>query len=388
MAYEVAPEWVHVQYSESSQFTEVYGFVGTQGTINCEGVRYVPKGAASKTLAIFMHPASTLQLLPMPRALAAAGVHVLCAGSRYAKNDAPLIMEKVALDLGAYVRHAKEKWGYDKILLAGWSGGGSLSLFYQAQAEKPTVTKTPAGDAVDLKAAKLIAADAMVFQAAHLSRARMLSEWIDPSVIDEHNPDTRLIEFDIYNPRCPNQPPYSPDFIRAFRAAQVERWRRRTAWVRESLVRLKKANTDELERGFVTYRTMADLRFMDPAIDPNDRKPRWCYLGKPETANTGPVGLARFSTLRAWLSQWSEESNADGPRAAASITVPFLAVENSADDAVPQPHTRIIHDAAASRDKTMKVIKGATHYYQGQPEHLAQAVAVWTGWMRERNLLN
>jgi alpha-beta hydrolase superfamily lysophospholipase len=158
--------------------------------------------------------------------------------------------------------------------------------------------------------------------------------------------------------------------------------------VKEKLAALKAKGGDEVERGFVTYRTMADLRFTDPAIDPNERKPRWCYLGKPETANTGPVGLARFSTLRAWLSQWSEESNADGPRSAQSITVPFLAVENSADDAVPQPHTRIIHDSAASRDKTMKVIQGATHYYQGQPGELRQAVEVWTGWMRERNLLN
>jgi pimeloyl-ACP methyl ester carboxylesterase len=379
---------VHVQYEETSQFTEVYGFVGSQGTVNCEGVRYVPKGVPAKTLAIFMHPASTLQLLPMPRALAAAGVHVLCAGSRYAKNDAPLIMEKVALDLGAYVRHAREKWGYEKILLAGWSGGGSLSLFYQAQAERPSVTATPAGDPVDLKAANLIRADAMVFQAAHLSRARMLAEWIDPSVIDEHDPDTRIPELDIYDPKCPNQPPYSGDFVRTFRAAQRERLRRRTAWVKQKLSELKARSGDELERGFVTFRTMADLRFMDPAIEPNDRKPRWCYLGKPETANTGPVGLARFSTLRAWLSQWSEESNADGPRSAAQVTVPLLAVENSADDAVPQPHTRIIYDAAASRDKTMKLIKGATHYYQGQPQLLRQAVELWTGWMREHDLLN
>src|SRR2546422_9161493 len=180
MTHEVQPEWVHVQYNETSQFTEVYGFVGSQGTVNCEGLRYVPKGAPKKTLAIFMHPASTLQLLPMPRALAAAGVHVLCAGSRYAKNDAPLIMEKVALDLGAYVRHAKEKWGYEKILLAGWSGGGSLSLFYQAQAEKPTVKETPAGDPVDLGG--VIPAAATIFQAAHHSRARSVSARIDPSV--------------------------------------------------------------------------------------------------------------------------------------------------------------------------------------------------------------
>jgi alpha-beta hydrolase superfamily lysophospholipase len=382
--FEIAPEWVHVQYSEPAQFTEVYGFVGSQGAVNLEGVRFMPKGKPSRTLAVFMHPASTLQLLPMPPALAKAGVHVLCAGSRFAKNDTPLVMEKVLVDLGAYLRHAKQKWGYEKILLCGWSGGGSLALFYQAQAEKPTITQTPAGDTVDLR--NLVPADAMIFQAAHLSRARMLAEWIDPSVSDENDPDRRDLELDIYHPGCPNQPPYSKEFIVRFRAAQLARMRRKTAWVKETLKKLK---GDEMERGFVTYRTMADLRFMDPAIDPNDRKPRWCYLGKPETANTGPVGIGRFSTLRAWLSQWSiDDSNADGPRSAACISVPLLAVENSADDAVPQPHARIIHDAAASKDKTMRVIKGATHYYQGQPELLKQAVDLCVGWMRTRNLLD
>ena len=387
MSFEIAPEWVHVQYPESAKFTEVYGFSGSQGMVNCEGLRFVPKGRPSKTLAVYMHPSSTLQLLPMPPAMARAGVHVLCAGSRFAKNDTPLIMEKVVLDLGAYLRHAKEKWVYEKIVLCGWSGGGSLALFYQAQAEKPTVTRTPAGDPVDLK--NLISADAMIFQAAHLSRARMLSEWIDPSVTDEADPDHRDLELDIYNPKCPNQPPYAKGFIERFRAGQLARMRRKTVWVKEILGTLQSKSGDELERGFVTYRTMADLRFMDPAVDPNDRKPRWCYLGKPETANTGPVGIGRFSTLRAWLSQWSiDDSNADGPRSAAAISVPLLAIENSADDAVPQPHARIIHDAAASRDKSFHVIKDGTHYYQGQPQLLKQAVDLCVGWMGKQNLLD
>ena len=384
MTFPVAPEWVHVQYQESAKFTEVYGFAGSQGTVNCEGVRFVPTGKPSRTLAVFMHPSSTLQLLPMPQALAKAGLHVLCAGSRFARNDTPLIMEKVILDLGAYIRRAKEQWGYEKIVLCGWSGGGSLALFYQSQAEKPSIDRTPAGDAVEIK--NLIAADGMIFQAAHLSRARMLSEWIDPSVLDESNPDERDLELDIYNPKCPNQPPYSQEFILRFRAAQLSRIRRRTQWVKQTLEKLK---GDELERGFVTYRTMCDVRFMDPAVDPNDRKPRWCYLGKPETANTGPVGIGRFSTLRAWLSQWSvDDSNADGPTCARAISVPLLAIENSADDAVPQPHARIIHDAAGSRDKTFRVIKGATHYYQGQPELLKQAVELCVGWMAQQNLLD
>jgi pimeloyl-ACP methyl ester carboxylesterase len=387
--FDVVRDYVHIQFAETSAFVETYGFSGSQGMINLEGLRLMPKGKPSKTLLVFMHPATTLQLLPMPRALAAEGLHILCAASRYMKNDTPLIMEKVALDLGAYIRHAKEVWGYEKIILCGWSGGGSLALFYQSQAQNPTVTSTPAGDAVDLKGAKLIPADAMTFQAAHVSRAEMLAECIDPSVKNELDPDDRIAELDIYNPKNPNQPPYSSDFIRAYRAAQLARMRKITATVREMLEKLKKRGGGEMERGFITHRTIADPRYLDPALDPNDRKPRWCWVGNPETANTGPVGLARFSMLRSWLSQWSvDDTRAHGVKSAAHITVPFLAIENSADDAVPQPHTGMIHKAAASKDKTMKVIKGATHYYLGQPEQLKEAMAITTGWLRERKLLD
>ena len=159
MRIEVQPEWVHVQFPETSQFREVYGFAGKGGIIHLEGIRFLPKGRPSKTLLVYMHPATTLQLLPMPRAMAEHGVHVLCAGSRYAKNDTPLIMEKVIVDLGAYIRHAKEVWGYDKVVIGGWSGGGSLSLLYQAQAEHPTITATPAGDPTSTPGTSRIAVD-------------------------------------------------------------------------------------------------------------------------------------------------------------------------------------------------------------------------------------
>ncbi|MSQ21572.1 MAG: alpha/beta hydrolase [Betaproteobacteria bacterium] len=383
--YDIAPEWVHVQFAETAGFTEVYGFAGSQGMVNLEGVRFVPKGRPSKTLAIYMHPSSTLQLLPMPQAMARHGMHVLCCGSRYAKNDTPLIMEKVVTDLGAYIRHAKEVWGYERIVLCGWSGGGSLALFYQSQAEQPTIIQTPAGDVIDLAAARLIPADAMIFQAAHLARSITLTDWLDPSVLDESDPDKRDPDLDIYDPKNPHCPPYSAAFIERYRAAQRARMRKRTAWVKESLDRLKRRGGAELERGFVTHRTMADLRFVDPAIDPNGRRPGWCFLGNPETANSGPAGLARYSTLRAWLSQWSlDDSNANGPRCATSIRAPLLAIENAADDAVPQPDTGIIFKAAASTDKTMRVIAGATHYYQGQPAQLNEAVTLCLDWMGER----
>jgi hypothetical protein len=147
--------WLHLQYEEKSTFVETYGFAGNQGMVNLEGILIRPKGQPSSTLLIFMHPTSTLQLLPVPRAAARHGAHVLCAASRYAKNDAALIMEKVILDLGAYVRHAKEVLGYQKVVIVGWSGGGSLALFYQSQAENPTIVSTPAGDPIDIAGAGL-----------------------------------------------------------------------------------------------------------------------------------------------------------------------------------------------------------------------------------------
>jgi len=179
---------VIVQFRETAAFTETYGFTGSQGSVFLEGQQIVPKDHPSDTVLVFMHPASTLNLMPLPVALAGAGFHVLSCASRYAKNDTALIMEKVAADLGAYIRHARDDLGYRHVILCGWSGGGSLAMFYQAQAERPTITETPAGDAYDLTRADLPPADAALFLAAHTGRARILSEWIDPSVTDEDDP--------------------------------------------------------------------------------------------------------------------------------------------------------------------------------------------------------
>ena len=377
-----------VTFPENPKFTETYGCAGNSGKVNLEGQLLCDPARPSKTVYIFMHPTSTLQLLPMPTALADRGLHVLCAASRYPKNDSALIMEKVAVDMGRWLRHAREALGYDKVILVGWSGGGSLSLFYQAQAEHPTITQTPAGDPVDLTAENLTPADGVIFIAAHLSRAETLTEWMDPSVIDELDPDTRDIEFDIYSPDCPEQPPYSADFIEAFRERQVARNRKITHWCQEMLEKLRKADTGEMERAFVVHRTMCDVRWFDPAVDPNERRVGWSYMGDPRAVNVGPVGLARYTTLRSWLSQWSYDlSNAKGPANAAKIhRTPVLQIENTADEAVPATHNPAIRDALATPDKTYLSLKGATHYYLGQPELLKQCLDTVEGWSAEKGL--
>jgi pimeloyl-ACP methyl ester carboxylesterase len=380
---------VLISFAEKLGMVETYGFSGSQGQTVLEGQRLVPHDRPSDTVFLFMHPASTLHLLPMPTALASSGLHVLCAGSRYAKNDSALIMEKVVYDLGQYIRHARETLGYRKVILVGWSGGGSLSLFYQAEAEQPSITHTAAGDPYDLTAAALPRADGVIFIAAHLSRAETLTEWLDPSVIDEFNPDRRDPELDIYGAACPSQPPFSAAFVERFREAQRARNRRITTWASDLLETLKKRNDGEIERAFVVHRTMCDVRWIDASVDPNGRKPNWCYLGDPRIVNVGPVGMGRFTTLRSWLSQWSyDKSNARGPRNAARIrNTPVLQIVNQADDAVPATHNPAIRAALATPDREWLEIEGATHYYSNQPAQLKICIDAVTDWSRRKGLL-
>lgn len=335
------------------------------------------------TVIVFMHPIGGGAYLPMVSALARAGHHVIYCNSRYRGVDSALIMEKVAIDLGECIRDARERLGYRKVVLAGWSGGGSLSLFYQAEAEDPRITHTPAGDPCDLVARGLIPADGVMLLAAHISRAGTLTEWMDPSVLDEQNPFQRDPALDIYSPDCPAQPPYDDDFVRRFRAAQIERNRRITHWVQQKLAEFRADGLQHEELGFVTHRTMCDVRWLDPTQDPNDRRPNWCYLGDPRQVNNGPVALARFNTLRGWMSQWSYDySQANGLTCAARLTVPVLVIGNGADDACTPSHTRRLFLAIGHDNKQLHEVAGANHYYFGQPDKLAQAVARCDDWLR------
>ena len=385
--YGIQTEWFPLSFPEARTFNETYGFGGSQGMIHVEALLMRPKGKPSKTLFFFMHPQTAMDVLPVPRSLVAQGCHVLCARNRYFKNDAVLIFEKVLIDFGAWVRFAKEKLGYEKVVIVGWSGGGPLAAFYQAQAERPTITDTPGGDPVDVVGAGLIPGDAVIFQAGSVSRARILLEALDASVTDELRPEQRDPKFDLYDPANPMQPPYCAEFMADYRAAQLARMRRITGWVKGSLSELKAKAGKEMERGFVVHRTMADPRFIDPAFEPSDRRPHWCLSGDPETVNTGPVGFARFCTLRSWLSQWSiDDSRADAGVAARSISVPFLAIENTADDGAPAAHMQEVYAACASADKRYVTVKGANHYYAGQPELLDEASAATLGFLRERGV--
>ena len=374
-----------VLHTETSAFKDVYGGAGEKVVVEC--MRIFREGTSARSVVIFSHPIGGGAFLPLVNALAHAGHHVIYCNTRYRGNDTALIMEKCVADLGACIAHARTKLGYGRVILGGWSGGGSLSLFYQDQAEKTTITETPACEPYDLTKKDLPPADGIMLLAAHVSRAVTLTEWMDPSIHDEARPFERDPSLNIYDPANPDQPPYTPAFVARFRAAQLDRNRRITSWVRETLDDLRRKGEPNMERAFTVPGTMANVCWTDPMQEPSDRRPYTCYLGEPRIANDGPVGLARFTTLRSWLSQWGfDTTNADGLGNAARISCPVLVINNTADLACTPSHAARLYEAVSHGRKTYRDIQGADHYYIERPDLLPEAVRACSEWMETEEL--
>ena len=375
-----------VTFKETSQYKDTYA--GEIGTVALTAHLLKPDISTGKSVVIFMHPTGGGSYLPMLNSLAKQGIDTVWCDSRYRGTDSALIMEKVLIDLGQCIKHLKEVLNYEKVILGGWSGGGSLSLFYQSQAESTSITETPAGDPIDLVSENFIPADGVMLIAAHESRHRTFTEWIDGSVLDENNPEKRKLELDIYNKDNLNQPEYSNDFIQAYRHSQIQRNRNITAWVQEKLNDFKKKGENNREFGFVVHRTMADPKWLDASIDPNGRKPNWCFLGEPEIVNNSPIGLARFCSLRSWLSQWSYDlAQGDGIKSAENISVPTLVIGNTADDGITPSHTHNLYNAVGNENKELVWIQDANHYYFGQPEKAQESAKTCNRWLQENNLI-
>jgi pimeloyl-ACP methyl ester carboxylesterase len=268
----------------------------------------------------------------------------------------------------------------------GNSGGGGLVSLYQSQAEKPTITATPAGDPPDLTSADLPPADGIICAMAHPGRAIVYTEWLDPAVIDESQPFQRERDLDMFD--LVNGPPYSPEFVSRYRSAQVERNRRITRWVREQLDAISQLSEGAVnDLPFVVHGTAADPRFLDLTLDASDRSAGTLW-GEARTANLIPATLGHHTSLRSWLSQWSvDESHANGPVHLGRVTVPVLVAYGTGDKAAFESHARALFDAVGHDRKRLRPIVGADHYFAGQPELLEEFCDVVVEWMLDNSLM-
>lgn len=330
---------------------------------------------------VMAHPTSDFLSHFLLRPLAAAGLPVLAVNTRYTGNGAALIMENAAADLGAAMRWMREKLGYERVVLLGFSGGGSLVSFYQAEAEGPTAHVTPAGDAADLHDEHLHSADALLLVAAHAGRARVLSTWIDPALVDENDPFATDPRWDLYDER--RFAPFDRDWVAGYRREQLHRVQRIDDWVLSQLGEV--AKREATDRAFVVHRTVADPRFLDLTLDPSDRV-IGCMYGDPRRANTAAGGIARFTTLRSWLSTWSlAHTNADTLTDLARVRAPVLVVSLLGDQAAFASESRAMQRAAAGPCDLVE-LGGLNHYLVDQPDGARLIAARIRGWLAMRGL--
>jgi pimeloyl-ACP methyl ester carboxylesterase len=345
----------------------------------CQGIYHRPARVRPTTAFIATHYNVDFAEHYLASYLAERGFGFLGWNTRFRGNEAHFLLDHALAEIGVGVRWLREEAGADRIVLLGNSGGGSLMSAYQSQAVEPNVhpiTGMRPVQAIE----SLPPCDLFVALAAHSGRPEVLTNWLDPSVTDETDPLSADPALDPFNPA--NGPPYSDEFQARYRAAQRARNERITDWALDQLDAL--APTRARDRQFVVPRSWADLRMIDPAIEPSDRRPNWCYLGDPLKANYGVFGVGTVSTLRSWLSMWSlRTSQCIAAPHLARITLPSLVIHATADACVYDSDARALYDALASANKRLEFIK-ADHYLTEPDGARMQAADLISDWVASR----
>lgn len=301
---------------------------------------------------------------------------MLALNTRYVGNDSMLLMENAVHDVAAGMRFLRGR-GYRKIVMLGNSGGGSLASLYQQQAEKPSITTTPDGRPCKLVGADLPPADAIALVAAHPGRAGQLLAKIDPCVMDENDASRIDPTLDLFD--ASRNAPLDRDWVTRFRLAQAQRLERITSWVEDRLRVLDVTHPPETaDDAFIIRRTQADPRTIDLTLDANDR-PLGGLGGEAALYNAAANGLARFCTLRSFLSQWSpRHTRAHGPTCLRDTSRPVLVMNYTADQTVFPSHIAEWETAAGER-AVRHDIQGAPHYLSKGPmaDHAADVLVDW-----------
>jgi pimeloyl-ACP methyl ester carboxylesterase len=361
-------------------------------TAHSFGILYRPASREPKTAVYLMHPRGEFTRHYVVPGLTARGYAVFGHNSRYLNNDTDMVHERLLFDIGAGMRYLKEQ-GFERIVLLGNSGGGSLLGFYQSQAEQTPANRlasTPGGEAVNLTEEVLPVGDLYIAVAAHLGEGRFMLNVLDPAVANEGDPLSNDPDWDMYNPANGYKPfpapsSYDTKWLAEYRMRQRERNRRLDSIAREWLAEQRYARGATREAGFadlsdedrglvirrsrlgrymIIYRTLANPAYLDPSIDPS-RRPLGSIFspGDPIIGNYGPGGLARVMTPRAWLSTWSGlSSHVDLPDTIQHVTVPTLLVYADGDcDIFPAEQDELLAKSAAE-DKSLQYLPWADHY--------------------------
>lgn len=361
-----------------------------------------------KTVVCIMHPREFLATHYLIPHILAAGCAAWTQASRWVGNDLRLEHETVLLDVAAAMTWLREA-GFENIVLLGNSGGAGLYCFYNQQsllAPDKRLARTPGGRPTALPKADMPPADGVILVSPHPGQGKLLQNCIDPAVFDETRPLESDPALDFMNPangfaEPPGPSTYSADFIARFRAGQRARVERLDAIAKDLIAQRMSARKRGAESGaqadrvrgsfqqiMEIWRTDADLRCWDLAIDPSDRRYGSLWGNDPYASNYGSVGFARLCTPESWLSTWSGiSSKAALELTAPSIQQPALVISYTGDAAVfPTDIARTMELIPAS-DKQLAEFRGNHHglaVAQGE-KPVRDAVGARIGtWLRER----
>lgn len=340
----------------------------------CQGIYYRGVGRKPKVAMIATHYQIDFSEHYLADYMATRGVGFLGWNTRFRGYESSFLLDHALVDIAVGVRWLHDVQGIETVVLLGNSGGGSLMAAYQAQAVDPHVTPLD-GMRPAIGLGDLPRADGFIASAAHPGRPEVLTAWMDASVVDENDPVAIDASLDLFDER--NGPPYSPEFIERYRAAQVTRNHAITDWAEAELKRVRVGGFSD--RPFTVHRTWADPRMVDPTLEPTKRPPNSCYAGVPVKANRSAHGIAAACTLRSWLGMWSlRTAQTRAEPHLARIDCPALVINADQDTGVYPSDARTIHDALASTDKSMCSID-TDHYFMtpGARSEQADTIARW-----------
>jgi pimeloyl-ACP methyl ester carboxylesterase len=384
------------------------------------GILYLPAKRKPRTVVIMAHPRADFSTHYSIPYWIDAGFAAFGFNTRYLNNDATMLHENLLLDLAAGIRLLRDDEGFEKIVVLGNSGGGSLFAYYDSQARTPKgsrVAAPPGGGPPDLNQHDLPTADGYIVLAAHPGQGMVLMSCLDAAVVDESDPFASDPSLDIYDERNgfrtpPAQSRYAKEFIERVRAAQRARCARIDAIARRHIEEANRARAAMRADGFAAtgadnrnhvarramaprymtvYRTQANPNYLDLSIDPSERAVGSIISPRPDLANYSAFGLGRIVTPDAWLSTWSGLSSlARMALNLPTVTVPTLVVGANGDQDIFISDVHAEFEASGASDKTLAFIEGADHFmraggakaYLGDPR--PRLMKVLTEWTRAR----
>lgn len=372
------------------------------------GMLYEPETPDEKagTAIVLIHSdADYLDAIPGPE-LAARGYRVFAGNV----TNAVMPMEKKLLDVKKAVEYMKAVGGVERLVLLGHSGGATLMSCYQAVAENGTRIFQDEGRIVKMPDMETLPkADAMLILDSNWGNGVMTLLSLDPAVTDESGAKNLNPEYDLFDPGLGYKAEgaeYSAEFIAKYQRAQAER--------NERLIQRALDRLEVIEGGDGLYED--DEPFIVPAgsqIAPNNKmfpqdiqllahtKGEWPLLHADGSVTTQVIPSLRkpkfdhsfsksyemsamVSTVRTYLANsavrteegfgyddthiygvnW-DSSYSCTPGNVQHITVPMLIMGMTGGYEFLA--AEVVYEKAASRDKTLAFVEGASHNFTVEP---------------------